>query len=72
MRLLDAIFVSMGKLFNIFEMAEKKGRSVREFRTLVQNGKIPYLRVGHRTIWFDEQKVDQALARFEVKEVSAK
>jgi ABC-type cobalamin/Fe3+-siderophores transport system ATPase subunit len=62
----------MSKLLNIFQIAEKKGRSVREIRTLVQTGKIPYLRVGHRTIWFDEQKVDQALKRFEIKAVDAK
>jgi hypothetical protein len=32
--------------------------------------KIPFLKLGHRTILFDPKKVDDALQRFEVKAVS--
>jgi hypothetical protein len=31
--------------------------------------KIPHLRIGHRTVLFDVEKVKAALARFEVKAV---
>ena len=60
----------MARLLNIFELAEEKGRSVREFRSLVQGKKIPYLKLGHHTILFDLQKVEKALAAYEVKAVS--
>jgi hypothetical protein len=60
------------ELLDIFQLAEKKNRSVREMRTLVEKGIIPYLKLGHRTVRFDEAKVDQALDAFEVKAISAK
>jgi hypothetical protein len=62
----------MGKLLNIFELAEAKGRSVRELRTLQQKKIIPYLKLGHRTCLFDLQQVDKALGAYEIKAVSAK
>jgi hypothetical protein len=39
---------------------------------LVRKRKIPYLRLGHRTLRFDWPKVQAALERFEVKEVGRK
>jgi hypothetical protein len=63
---------STRKLLDIFQLSEAKGRSVRELRTLVQKGVIPYLRLGHRTHLFDLKRVDEALQRFEVKAVGEK
>jgi len=60
------------KLLNIFELSEAKGRPVRQLRSFVAARKIPYLKVGHRTLLFDPEKVDKALARFEVPAVCAK
>jgi hypothetical protein len=62
----------MTKLLNIFELSRAKGRPVRQIRTLVEQRKIPYLKLGHRTLLFDPDKVDRALDRFEIKEVRAK
>ena len=67
------ILVTMSsKLLNIFELAEAKNRSVREVRTWRQKGIIPFLKLGHRTCLFDLEKVNEALARFEVKPIGAK
>jgi hypothetical protein len=57
------------KLVNIAGLSEHKGIPVRTLRTLVATRKIPYLKLGHRLLFFDPQKVDQALQRFEVQEV---
>jgi len=58
-----------GKLVNIGGLSEHKGIPVRTLRTLVATRKIPYLKLGHRLLFFDPQKVDKALQRFEVQEV---
>jgi hypothetical protein len=34
--------------------------------------KIPFLKCGHRTIFFDPAEVDRALQRFEVQEVGSR
>jgi hypothetical protein len=62
----------MSKLLNIYELAEAKGRPVRQLRTFVHTGKIPYYKVGHRTMLFDPVKVERALQRFEIPAVGAK
>ena len=62
----------MAKLLNIFELAEEKGRPVRQIRGWVEEKKIPFLKLGHRTLLFDPVKVEKALARFEIKEIDAK
>jgi len=62
----------MTKLLNIFELSKAQGRPVRQLRGFVQHRKIPYLKVGHRTLLFDPAKVEKALQRFEIKEVDAK
>ena len=64
--------VRMSKLLDIFQLSEVKGRPVRQLRTFVQDGKIPYLKIGHRTLLFDPEKVEKALQRFEIKAVDAK
>jgi hypothetical protein len=61
----------MSKLLDIFELSKAKGRPVRQIRGFVAAHIIPYLKLGHRTLLFDPQKVEKALARFEVKEVGA-
>jgi hypothetical protein len=67
MRFLDVIFVSMAKLLDIFQLSEATTRPVRQLRSFVAAKKIPYLKLGHRTMLFDPAKVEKALLRFEVK-----
>jgi hypothetical protein len=43
----------------------------RTLRTLAQNGVIPFIRAGHRTILFNPRKVEAALQRRTVREVAA-
>jgi len=62
----------MSKLLDIFELSEAKGRPVRQLRTFVAGKKIPYLKVGHRTLLFDPEKVEKALERFEIPAIDAK
>jgi len=42
--------------------------STRAVDELMRTKRIPFLRLGHRTVRFDWPKVEKALARFEVKE----
>ena len=42
--------------------------STRQVDEMMQNKRIPFLRLGYRTVRFDWPKVEKALARFEVKE----
>jgi len=62
----------MTKLLDIFELSKASERPVRQLRSLVQARKIPYLKLGHRTLLFDPEKVEKALQRFEIREVGAK
>jgi len=55
------------KLVSIEEIAEQIPLPVRTVRTLMANGVIPFLKLGHRTIRFQPTKVERALARREVK-----
>ncbi len=48
------------------ELAAITNRPVRTLRTLKATGKIPYLQLGHRMIFFQASKVFAALERFEV------
>ena len=48
------------KLVNITGLSEYKGIPVRTLRTLVSCRKIPFLKLGHRTLLFDLEKVDRA------------
>ena len=57
------------ELVTIIGLSEHYTIPVRTLRTLVSSRKIPYLKLGHRTLLFDVQKVDKALERFEVQEV---
>jgi len=62
----------MGKLLNIYELSEQKGRPVRQLRGFVAKRLIPYYKLGHRSILFDPQEVDKALQRFQIPAVNAK
>jgi excisionase family DNA binding protein len=42
-------------------LAQRSGIPVRTLRTLVYNGVLPYLRLGHRTIKFRMTDVEKAL-----------
>lgn len=42
----------------------------RQLVELRQKRKIPFIRVSHRVILYDVEKVKQALAKLEIKEVS--
>ncbi len=50
-------------------MADDCGLPERTLRTLTQEGKVPCLRLGHRTVRFMPSKVFAALERFEIREV---
>ncbi len=55
------------KLLDYRQLSEATNRPVRTLRDWAYKGKIPFLRVGHRTILFEASKVFEALERFEVK-----
>jgi len=42
--------------------------STRNVDELMRTKRIPFLRLGHRTVRFDWPKVEKALTRFEVQE----
>jgi len=63
---------NQAKLVNIAALSDQKGIPVRTLRTLVSSRKIPFLKLGHRTLLFDPEKVDRALQRFEVREVGSR
>jgi len=72
MRFLDAILVSMRKLVDIEKLSKETGFPIRTLRSFIAGGKIPFFKIGHRTMRFDPVKVEKALQRFEIKEVGAK
>jgi hypothetical protein len=60
------------KLVNIAGLSERRGIPIRTVRSLMSARKIPFLKFGHRTIFFDLEQVDRALQRFEVREVGSR
>ena len=60
------------KLVNIVGLSEHTGIPVRTLRTFVASRKIPYLKLGYRTLFFDPGKVDRALDDFEIQAVSSR
>ena len=46
--------------------------STRKVDEMMREKRIPFLRLGHRTVRFDWPKVEKALERCEVKEVGRK
>ena len=55
------------KLQNIQELSPEIGIPVRTIRSLAAAGKIPFFKLGHRTMLFDPSKVLLALNKFEIK-----
>jgi hypothetical protein len=60
------------KLIDIKQLSAELGPPVRTLRSLMQSRKIPYIRAGYRTCLFNIEKVQQALAKLEVRAVSEK
>jgi excisionase family DNA binding protein len=57
----------LGELLTKEELAERlRAPSIRLVEELMRSGKIPFLRLGHRTVRFDWPKVQAALARLQV------
>jgi hypothetical protein len=64
---MDLTHTFSGKRYNrVNEEAARLGVSVRNLRDLMKEHTIPFIQYS-RTIWFDPQKVDAALAKFERK-----
>jgi excisionase family DNA binding protein len=60
----------MGKLVNSKQLAAELGQSQRTIRSWIAARKIPFLKVGHRTMLFSPEKVLLALEKFEIKAVA--
>jgi hypothetical protein len=61
----------MEKLLDYRALSEATGLRVRTLRHLVQAGVIPCLKLGHKLVLFQPSKVEKALAKRQVKEISA-
>jgi excisionase family DNA binding protein len=48
-------------------MSAESNVPVRTLRTWVHQGKIPYIKTGHRSVFFQPSKVFAALEKFEIK-----
>jgi excisionase family DNA binding protein len=59
----------MGKLVNSKQLAAELGQSQRTIRSWIAARKIPFLKVGHRTMLFSPEKVLTALQKFEVRPI---
>ena len=68
---LGVILIAMKHLVDIYGLSEQTQFSVRLLRGFVAAKKIPFFKFGHRTLRFDPEKVERALAKFEIKEVGA-
>ena len=66
---MKATFGAIVALFLFVSLSYANGVPVRTLRTFMVARKIPFLKLGHRTVLFDPEKVDKALERFEVQEV---
>jgi hypothetical protein len=64
------ISVRDGKLLTEEQLAKALETSVYNVRHLRHRKKIPFIRLGHRSIRFDLIKVRKALERYEVEEVA--
>ncbi len=74
MRLRGSVLVGFGmirsQLVRLNGLSAEIGVPVRTIQTWIHQRKIPFLKVGHRMIFFDPQKVRAALEKFEVRSVS--
>jgi hypothetical protein len=53
-------------------LSQVSGLPERYLRDLAYKRKIPFIKLGHRTIRFQPSRVFEALSRFEVKEATAR
>ena len=60
----------MHKYLRITALSDELGIPVRTLRSLHNARKIPYLKGGHRTVFYDPVKVMAALQKLEVREVT--
>ncbi|MCX6968080.1 MAG: excisionase family DNA-binding protein [Verrucomicrobia bacterium] len=54
---------------NKLEVAERLGTTKRGVEEMMRRRKIPFLKLGHRTVRFDWTAVEKAVARLEYKAV---
>lgn len=54
---------------NKLELAERLGTTKRGVEELMQRRKIPFMKLGHRTVRFNWAAVEKAVSRFEYKAV---
>ena len=54
---------------NKLELAERLGITERCVKEMMRRRKIPFLKLGHRTVRFDWAAVEKAVARLEYKAV---
>jgi excisionase family DNA binding protein len=52
-------------------LSSDTGIPTRTIQTLMRRRKIPFLKLGYRTLRFQPEKVKAALAKLEIKEVGA-
>ena len=57
------------RLMNIWSLSDHTGIAVRTLRTFMAARKIPFLKIGHRTVLFDPDKVFIALERFQTNAI---
>jgi excisionase family DNA binding protein len=60
----------MEKLLDYQALSESTGLPVRTLRSLTYKGVIPHIRLGHRLVRFQPSKVEKALGKREVRELS--
>jgi hypothetical protein len=56
-------------LVGIEQLERELGIPIRTIRSLMQARRIPFLKLGRRTLYFDVTKVRAAIDRFEVKAI---
>ncbi len=60
----------MKRLLTIGGLSDAIGIPIHSLRTLYLARKIPFIKAGHRSLFFDPEKVLAALGKFEVKAIS--
>jgi hypothetical protein len=58
------------QLLRLNGLSAEIGVPVRTLQSLYHQRKIPFIKTGHRTVFFDPEKVRAALEKFEVRSVS--
>jgi len=60
------------QLVDVFQLAEIKGRSVRQIRGMLAKGILTHYRLGYRSILFDPAQFERDLEPFKVKSVATR